>query len=163
LIEQVRSERLAGNRMESLKAAAEAARNRIAPELRQEAIQTITSSGTRLLREIEGYNAVFSPDGRRMATYGGHANTAGWDFDQRKTLRRFEDSQDAEIVSFSHDSRLIFSAHFRESDETDAIKVYEVETGRILGAWTSHQGRVLSFAISPDGRLLASGGNDRTI
>jgi hypothetical protein len=66
LFEQVRSERFADNRAESLKAAFEAARIKSAPELRQEAIQTITSSGVSLLREVEGIGVAFSPDGARL-------------------------------------------------------------------------------------------------
>mgnify|MGYP003577785387 CR=1 FL=1 len=38
-----------------------------------------------------------------------------------------------------------------------------METGRNLEIWKGQQGRALALAISPDGRLLASGGDDRTI
>jgi len=67
LFEQVRSERLAGNRAESLKAPTEAARIKSAPELRQETIQTITISRARMLREVEGIKVAFSPDGKMLA------------------------------------------------------------------------------------------------
>jgi len=67
LFEQVRSERLAGDRAESLKTPADAAGINSAPELRQEAGQMITISGARLLREFEGVKVAFSPDGKMLA------------------------------------------------------------------------------------------------
>jgi len=67
LFEQVRSERLAGNRAESLETPADVARINSAPELRQEAGQTITISGARLMREVEGIKVAFSPDGKMLA------------------------------------------------------------------------------------------------
>jgi hypothetical protein len=67
LVEQVQSERLAGNRAESLKVAAEAARIKSAPELRQKAAKTITISSVRLLREVKGIKVAFSPDGKMLA------------------------------------------------------------------------------------------------
>ena len=65
LLEQARTERLAGNRAKSLERAAEAARIKSNPELRQEALQSIIRPGLRLLHEIPGGDQVrFSPDGR---------------------------------------------------------------------------------------------------
>src|SRR5262245_38694495 len=75
LLDQVRLERLAGNRAESLKAAAEAARIKRAPLLYQEATQTITSPGVALLHQFpDGYRSgpsspVFSPDSKLLAFY----------------------------------------------------------------------------------------------
>jgi serine/threonine protein kinase len=106
-----------------------------------------------------------SPDGRRLVTYGGGspANVAIWDFATRKPLRRLEDIREAESALFGPDSRLLFSAGFHGNGTDGSINVHEVETGRNLGIWNGHQGRALALAISPDGRLLASGGDDHTI
>jgi hypothetical protein len=52
LADQARAERQAGNRWESLERIAEATKIKASDELRQEAIQTITSPGIRLVKEI---------------------------------------------------------------------------------------------------------------
>jgi WD domain, G-beta repeat len=43
------------------------------------------------------------------------------------------------------------------------IKVWELETGELLGTLTGHSDRVNSVAISSDGKLLVSGSSDETI
>jgi predicted Ser/Thr protein kinase len=53
LFEQARAERLLGNRFRALELLQEAAQNGSSEELRQEAIQAVTSSGVRLVREVE--------------------------------------------------------------------------------------------------------------
>jgi WD40 repeat protein len=69
-------ERLAGNRANSLEAAAEAARIKQAPPLYQEATQTITTPGVTLLhqfpygRSTARPRPVFSPDSKLLAFYG---------------------------------------------------------------------------------------------
>lgn len=70
LLDQIRLERLAGNRAKSLEAAAEAARIKRTPELLQEAIQTITTPGVRLLQQFPYANhskPIFSPDSQMIA------------------------------------------------------------------------------------------------
>src|SRR5262249_15563537 len=74
LIDRARLERLAGNRAESLKAAAEAARIKRTPLLYQEATQTITSPGVTLLHQFPygvrpSVKPVFSPDSKLLAFY----------------------------------------------------------------------------------------------
>jgi len=73
LIEQARAERGAGRRGKALDLLAEAARIKRAPELRQEAIQTITSPGVRPRLQIPihtygiGRSFYFSPDSKMLA------------------------------------------------------------------------------------------------
>ena len=43
------------------------------------------------------------------------------------------------------------------------IKEWEVETGRLMRTLTGHKLPVLSIGLSPNGRLLASGSEDKTV
>jgi WD40 repeat protein/tRNA A-37 threonylcarbamoyl transferase component Bud32 len=76
LFEQGRAERLAGNRWRSLELLAEAGRQHVTPELRQEAIESAASAGVRLVCHVErgnlgiggdGIYAAFSADGQLLA------------------------------------------------------------------------------------------------
>src|SRR5262249_27766142 len=67
LLEQARAEREAGNRWQALERIAEASKMKKTPELRQEAIQAITSPGIRLAREVSG--GAIRPDERLMDDY----------------------------------------------------------------------------------------------
>jgi len=74
LVDQVRLERLAGNRAKSLRSIAEAARIKQSAELQEEAIQTIIAPDLRLLHQIPvGIigDLAFSPDSKMLAISGG--------------------------------------------------------------------------------------------
>jgi WD40 repeat protein len=60
---------------------------------------------------------------------------------------------------FSPDNRQVF-----RGTGGGRITVGDTETGSALASWQAHEdGAVLALAISPDGRLLVSGGEDHTI
>jgi WD40 repeat protein len=78
-------------------------------------------------------------------------------------LRRVNVRQPAHVAAFSPDAKVIFAAG-NAADEAEAvITAVEVETGRERGFLKGHRGDVLALAISPDSRLVASGGKDHTI
>ena len=82
-----------------------------------------------------------------------------------KQLRLSEHQATASAVVFSPDWKLSFAAGWLSDDGSvlKPVMVSEVETGREIRRWYGHRGSVLALAISPDGRLLASGGDDNTI
>jgi WD40 repeat protein len=43
------------------------------------------------------------------------------------------------------------------------VKVWELESGRLLRSLEGHTGGVNAVAVSPDGRFIVSGSDDRTV
>ncbi|HZE70162.1 MAG TPA: caspase family protein [Pyrinomonadaceae bacterium] len=66
-----------------------------------------------------------------------------------------------ETIAFTKDSRLMASSSGSRGDGT--VKLWEVSTHRQLRTIAGHADGVNAIAFSPDGRWLASGGEDDTI
>ncbi|MEW6734991.1 MAG: hypothetical protein AB1489_27115, partial [Acidobacteriota bacterium] len=60
-------------------------------------------------------------------------------------------------IIFSPDGRRIFAS------ANELIIVMDVETSQEIVRWKGHKGDIAKLAISPDGRWLASGGEDHFV
>lgn len=103
------------------------------------------------------WHAVFSPDGKRMASAGSDDRVRIWDpasGELLDTLRGHGD--DVDCVSFSPDGKTLVSGG---SDQT--LRWWDVETSqctKVVKAHTDWSDGVKCVAFSPDGTLLASAG-----
>jgi WD40 repeat protein/S1-C subfamily serine protease len=109
-------------------------------------------------------SAVFSPDGRRALTAGADKMIRLWDLQDGKLIREFTDhSEWVFSLAFSPDGRFAYSTSGGPdiwSDGKDsAVRVWDVETGKLVRKLEGHKGRVLSVAASPDGRSVLTGGD----
>jgi hypothetical protein len=85
-----------------------------------------------------------------------------------RALRTLDAHSTVHSVAFSPDGRTLASGsnasnrtNTRTPDST--VELWDVASGRLLRTLTGHIDRVSSVAFSPDGRTLASGGNDKSI
>jgi WD40 repeat protein len=111
------------------------------------------------------YDIAYSPDGNWMATASGDPGIFGvaklWIAEQGgggKPVRDLVETQDVVFaVAFSPDSKKIATAG---ADRT--IRIFEVETGKLLTQIEDHADWVFAIAFSADGKRLASASRDKT-
>jgi WD40 repeat protein len=72
-----------------------------------------------------------------------------------KELQKIE--HPVQQAAFGSDGRLLVTA------DGEDLRVFEVKPWKLLVSWKAQQGKVTALALSPDGLLLATGGEDHTI
>jgi Tol biopolymer transport system component len=128
-----------------------------------------TANGT-LARRLGGlaeriYDIAYSPDGKWMATASGDPGIYGvariWAAEPgatAKPVRELVETQDVMFsVAFSPDGKRLATA-----GADRAIRIYEVETGKLFFQVEDHADWIFSVAFSPDGKRLASASRDKT-
>jgi WD40 repeat protein len=111
-------------------------------------------------RVIPNVEAMFSPDGKTMASCGGPEGAIlVWDVSTGRLLRGFSSSDGSpDCMVFAPDGKSLFAAC---SDGT--VRRWQTATGRELHAFQNQEPRMQRLAVTPDGRTLASWGEDHNL
>jgi RNA polymerase sigma factor (sigma-70 family) len=135
----------------------------------------------RRLRDLAGKSGVltlaFSPDGRTLASGHDDKQVRLWEVATGGERFAFDHGDQPGGLTFAPDGTLLASvcsetgstgrgftpAVLPAPADPDKVRIWDPLTGARLGTLAGHRGAVMSLAFSPDGRLLASGGNDTTI
>jgi WD40 repeat protein len=105
---------------------------------------------------IDPKHAVFSPDGRHMATASNDSTLRVWDAGTGAPVRELKRPGAAvQDVAFSPDGR-----HIASASTGYAVRLWDMATGAQLRLFAGHSN---ALAFSPDGRYLATAPNDRTL
>jgi WD40 repeat protein/serine/threonine protein kinase len=125
---------------------------------------SITGQEIRTFKGTDGVVAVaVSPDGRDIAAAGG-LTVRVWDSESPPRPRTLQSASvlkyggSVECLAFSADGRRLVSGH-----DDNALRVWELPSGRLLQLIKGHDHSIKCVAISPDGRTIASGGVEHTV
>jgi WD40 repeat protein len=109
------------------------------------------------VHEGEVISAVFSPDGRFIATSGTNGDVKVWDAKTRRKVRSFKPLGGQLIcLTFSPDGRLLAGS---TDHDKPRVCIWDVNEGSLLHELDGFNGLEL-LAFSPDGKLLATAHND---
>jgi WD40 repeat protein len=130
------------------------------------------ASSGRSVATLEHHGAVdsiaFSPDGRYVVTGREYApydeikdDETGIQVTELGTGRRVMQTQGSKFiaqVAFSRDSKLVVTRGLEDKEP----RVWETDSGRNVAVLRGHEGLVLDFQFSPDGRRILTGSLDHT-
>jgi WD40 repeat protein len=96
-----------------------------------------------------------SPDGKRLLSSASDATLRLWDL-QRQQFQQIKAHERAVTVAYRPDGKV-----FLVGDVSGQVRQYDSATGSPVGAPLVHSRPVLSAVYGPDGRLIATGCEDR--
>jgi WD40 repeat protein/class 3 adenylate cyclase len=98
----------------------------------------------------------FTSNGKQLLSGSDDGTARLWDVDSATELRRFEvKHDDGAAVAFTRDDKYALVA---SNDQT--VRIWNVDTGKLVRAISNGAaGQIWTFALSPDQKLLATGGH----
>ena len=104
-------------------------------------------------------SVIFSPDGRRLATWAWDNVLRIWDADSGASIAALEGHRDGiSSAAFSPDGTRIVSGSY---DRT--VRIWSLRTRETTIALAQHEGDVTAVAFAPDGLRVASAGSDKVV
>jgi WD40 repeat protein len=114
-------------------------------------------------------SVTFSPDGKRIVSGSSDGTVKVWNAENGKVILTLKGHKDKVFsVAFSPDGKRIVSGGgvFQPEMEMPVVgdvKLWDAETGKEIRSFEGHKRCVYSVALSPNGKRIASGSDDKTL
>jgi WD40 repeat protein len=128
-------------------------------------VRHLPTDTVRCVIRVKHSRFVFAPDGKVLFTIDESGRGALWDATKGARIRDLEGAlanKDFEMVGISKDGRTIAALDGGWASAARVV-VWNAATGKRIGRPPGHDGTVTCIAYAADGRVLASGGIDRTV
>jgi serine/threonine protein kinase len=117
----------------------------------------LTPTATRMHHRSTVYAIDFSPDGKFLASASEDKTVKIWDLRTDKEIHTWREPKSVLSEAMSPDGRSLSFA------SGNTVKLWQWQTENAPVTLGKHDDVVNSVAISPDGHLVASGGDDKTV
>jgi WD40 repeat protein len=108
-------------------------------------------------RAVDSHQLRFTPDARGLLMVRGNHRAVIRNLTTGKEVRFPEQKHPIHRAALSPDGKRLALGNWDHS-----VRLYDVESRKLLAEFRGHQGGVYALAFSPDGKLLCSGSSDST-
>jgi WD40 repeat protein len=129
-------------------------------------IWDVEAKSSKFRGQALGYGAAFSPDGKTFVVAGNDIEFWNLETGKRKQTLDIPNSL-IESICYTPDGKLLIGGGYEAIKQTNglepSLKIFDAETGKEHAIHAARTNSLESIAISPDGKLLASGSGDKKI